>query len=135
MDILGIFGDFKSLITSVTHFQRDALHIHIGIVLFLFMAMVFRGERRFRYAWLILVGITLLGEAFDILDHLVAGVLPRFADLADSVKDIFNTLFWPALLYRFGPQLARMLGLSFTDSRIEPGQPTPVAAPTVPPQG
>ena len=92
MDLLSIFETTKTLITSVTHIQRDALHVHVGLVTFLGMAVIFRGERRFRYAWLTLVAVTLLGEAFDTINRLIDGKMPG---VRDSAKDVFNTLLWP----------------------------------------
>lgn len=112
MDLLSIFETTKTLITSITHIQRDALHVHVGLVMFLGMAVVFRGERRFRHAFVALAALTLLGEAFDTINRLSDGKMPG---VRDSVKDIFNTLLWPWLLYRFGGRLAGLLGLSVFD--------------------
>lgn len=112
MDLLSIFETTKTLITSVTHIQRDALHVHVGLVMFLGMAVVFRGRWRFRHAFFLLAGVTLLGEAFDAINRLNDGKMPG---VRDSAKDIFNTLLWPWLLYRFGGRLAALLGLSVSD--------------------
>lgn len=107
-DLINVFEGIKTLITSFSHIQRDALHIHVGLVLFLVLSGLFRGPRRFRYALLVTAGLCLLGEVFDTAHSVDIG---RRILWFDSCKDVFNTLFWPVLLYLLGPRLARWLGL------------------------
>lgn len=112
MDLLSFILHAKTFVTESTHIQRDALHIHLGIGIFLVMALLLRGQRRFFHAWLVLVVITLAGEAFDTIGRLSDGqnfYLPGF------VKDLVNTLLWPTVLCFGGSRVGRLFGLSVSD--------------------
>lgn len=112
MDLLSFILHAKTFVTESTHIQRDALHVHIGIGVFLIMAFVFRGPRRFFHAWLVLVAVTLAGEAFDTIGRLSDG--QRFY-LPGFLKDIVNTLLWPTVLCFGGSRVAMWLKLRVSD--------------------
>lgn len=107
-DLINVFQAVKTFLTSTLHIQRDALHIHVGLLLFFVLSGLFRGPHRFRYALLVTVGLCLLGEVFDTAHSVDIG---RRILWFDSCKDVFNTLFWPVFLYVMGSRLARWLGL------------------------
>ncbi len=90
---------FQSAKLELVHLfglPKDALHIYIGLAIFLGTAMVFRRSLR---SWLpigCVLAAALVGEAWDHLD----GWRYRQAySLARSWHDLWNTLFWPAVLF------------------------------------
>ncbi|MGE0798655.1 MAG: hypothetical protein AB7G13_05770 [Lautropia sp.] len=108
MPIVYAYSDLKDLIEWGSHLSRDALHVHIGLLLFIGMAAVFRSPGRFRRALGWLLVITLLGESFDAAIELARGRSPLWLG---SAKDIVNTLLWPSILVFAGPKVARLLRL------------------------
>lgn len=107
--ILTLFHVFKNTVEGISHLQRDALHVHFGLLLFLGFATVFRGRGRFRHALMLTTMFCLLGEYFDAANRWSSGRQPYWLG---SLKDVVNTLAWPYLLYFAGPWLlARLLGL------------------------
>ncbi|MDO4681808.1 MAG: hypothetical protein Q4B17_03345 [Lautropia sp.] len=106
--VLTVFQVFKNTVEGISHMQRDALHVHFGLFLFLGFATVFRGKGRFRHALMLTTAFCLLGEFFDAANRLSGGRSPHWLG---SLKDVVNTLMWPYLAYFAGPWLARLLGL------------------------
>jgi cell shape-determining protein MreD len=86
---------------------RDALHIYVGLAVFLAAAAV---SRRSLGHWLPLaaaVAAAAAGEAWDLLDTVSAGRPPLWAS---SWHDLWNTAFWPFVLFllaRYSPVLKR----------------------------
>ena len=77
-----------------TQLSRDALHIHIGMAVYLLLFACFAGRRR----WYPLIGvllIALLGEALDWRDDLITFGRWRWQA---SLHDVVNTLWWPCVL-------------------------------------
>lgn len=111
MDVLSIFEGIKYVIEGVSHVQRDALHVHIGLLLFLGFASVFRGEHRFWLALAVVVVICLTGELFDALNRLARD---RPIYWLGSAKDVVNTLLWPSVICFGGRWIARLLGLELS---------------------
>ncbi len=110
MPIVTAFSDLKDLIEVTLHLQRDALHVHIGLAFFLCIAAVLKRPGRFRAALVWLLGITLVGEVFD-LSNTVSGIYR--VNVLNSVKDVVNTMFWPTVLVFAGPLFARIVGVPF----------------------
>lgn len=94
------FQDFKSQIMAITGLEKDALHIYVGIGVFLLTSFVLKYSRTFsRHRWwlavLIVVMVACMGEAWDRYESLhLAGVWDKHA----SLHDLLNTCFFPALL-------------------------------------
>jgi len=111
MPIVTAFSDLKDLIEVTLHLQRDALHVHIGLAFFLCIAAVLKRPGRFRAALVWLLGITLVGEVFD-LSNTVSGIYR--VKVLNSVKDVVNTMFWPVTVVFVGPFIAQALGLTLS---------------------
>ncbi|PNK60845.1 hypothetical protein [Psychrobacter sp. FDAARGOS_221] len=95
------FQQFKIQVIETTGLERDALHIYVGISVFLISLMLTkplfrRYLTRLNIALLMATFFALLGEYLDLShnyphitgDHLEA-----------SIHDILNTCFWPYMLY------------------------------------
>src|SRR5687767_11664515 len=63
--LFSAISDLKDVLEATLHLSRDALHVHIGLVIFIAAAAVLRGERRFLVAFVALFAACLLGEMAD----------------------------------------------------------------------
>lgn len=93
------FLDLKLWLIDLVNVSRDALHIHIGLVVFLGLWLIF-GRRWVGFlAWLVVLGMAVYGE---MLDH--ANELPNLPDFVESEhpRDVINTMIWPTILLILG---------------------------------
>jgi hypothetical protein len=74
---------------------KDALHVHIGLLLFVASALIFRWGIRSWKPWLLVLAATLIGEAWDLRD---SHVYHTRIDLWANFHDVWNTMLWPSLL-------------------------------------
>lgn len=88
------FYDLKHVLLGFVPLGADAMHVHIGLLLFLLVAAVVRGERRFTIAFLVVLAVCLVGEALDLIYDLLAGRRLRWRN---GVKDIIDTTLWPGV--------------------------------------
>ena len=93
------FTDFKILIEHYVGLERDALHIHAAILLYLVAMFAFRATRRSRIPWLFVLGVELANEANDLWQQAAIGEPPRWSE---SLKDVWNTMLWPTVLLFIG---------------------------------
>ena len=104
--LVSLFADLKDVLSATLHLSRDALHVHVGLVIFLAGGILLRGPRRFQIAFLGLLALCLAGEVAD----LSGGWRDlRGPNWLGSVKDIFSTMFWPAIWLLARPQVLRMI--------------------------
>ncbi|HWH22366.1 MAG TPA: hypothetical protein VNT25_03615 [Allosphingosinicella sp.] len=88
-----------------TGLDRDALHVHVALLLYLLAMFVFRQSRRSRIPWLVVLALELLNEAVDLSGLFQAyggketAASPQFGD---SLKDLWNTMLWPTVLLFIG---------------------------------
>ncbi|MFO2466137.1 hypothetical protein OOJ96_22505 [Pseudomonas sp. 15FMM2] len=84
----------KLAIVSATGLSKDALHIYVGMAVYLILIAI---ARRFRpyFAWLAVLLIACAGEWVDRRDDI--GSLGYWRWQA-SAHDVLNTLFWPTAL-------------------------------------
>lgn len=91
----------KLAVVSALGLSRDALHVYVGLTVFLVVAIAVGKPSRIWISWLAVAAIAVFGETLDAIDDLRA--IGRWRVDA-SVHDIVNTLFWPtalSLLWRF----------------------------------
>lgn len=88
-------------IVGFTGLSKDALHIYVGLGVWLLAAALFRRSITTLRPWLAVLVVACVIEGFDAFDDWVQ--LGRWRHMA-SLHDVVNTLFWPtvlALLARF----------------------------------
>ena len=88
-------------IMGFTGLAKDALHIYVGLGVWLLAAAVFRRSITTLRPWLAVLFVACVIEAFDAFDDWVQ--LGRWRYMA-SLHDVINTMFWPtalALLARY----------------------------------
>lgn len=93
------YSDLKDLIEAYTGLERDALHVHIALMLYIAAMGVFRTSRRSRVPWFVVLGIEVANEIHDLSRNWAGG--PSTA-LSESAKDLWNTMLWPTVLLFVG---------------------------------
>lgn len=88
------YSNFKDFIEAIVGLDRNVLHVHLGIALFLLFAWIFPGANRYRKAFFWLVVVEFLNEFIDVMMAVDAHRTPNWPD---AMADIINTLFWPAV--------------------------------------
>jgi hypothetical protein len=104
------YSEAKLAIEGWTGLDKDALHIHAAILLYLFITLVLR--RPGLWAWLAVLAVELANEALDLREQYQAGILMRWTEAAElgwpaAVKDIWNTMVWPTALLLVGRYVVR----------------------------
>ncbi len=107
----------KDLIGSVMHLSPDALHVHLGLAVFLAAAAVLRSERRWLHAFGLLLLVCLGNEVMDLTIDYWRGDRLRWLN---GLKDIVNTVFWPAMWVMVAARVARPLPWRMASSEPEP---------------
>ena len=114
-----MYNALKTDLATFLGISKDALHIHIGLALFVALVLILRRSPASLLPWLIVLGFEVANEIMDIF-HWHAG---RWSfRIGDSGKDMINTMLWPTAIL-----LLARLGLW-----RRPRAPAPEAAPTAP---
>lgn len=90
------FQSVKLWVVAAVGLSKDALHVHVGLALFLTMAWLFRKTPRSLVPLLTVLGVAALGEILDARDDFRS--LGHWRWKA-SVHDVVNTVCWPAMLW------------------------------------
>ncbi len=101
---MGPFQQSKLWLTELVGLSRDALHIYVGLTIFLLAALIFRLPLR---DWRPLAAVFLVaiaGEVWDLFERLQPDQRPLWWS---AWHDLWNTIFWPLVLFL----LARSRGL------------------------
>ena len=99
------YSEAKLAIETWTGLDKDALHIHAAILLYLFIALVLR--RPGIGAWLAVLAVEVANEALDLREQYQAGIqIPWTEALGlgwpEAMRDIWNTMVWPTVLLLLG---------------------------------
>jgi len=86
----------KLVIVAATGLSKDALHIYVGLAVFLAMAVVLRKPLRSIVPWLAVVAVAVAGEVLDMRDDIASLGYWRWSA---SLHDVLNTIFWPTVLF------------------------------------
>lgn len=96
------FQSIKLAIVKTVGLSRDALHIYVGLTVFLATAALMRKSLRSMVPWFAVIVVAVACEMLDMRDDFARFGYWRWRA---SLHDILNTLFWPTvffLLTRFG---------------------------------
>lgn len=80
---------------SATGLSKDALHIYLGLAVFLLVATALRKPLRSFVPWAAVVVVALAAELMDLRDNLASLGQWRWSA---SLHDLANTMFWPTVL-------------------------------------
>lgn len=75
---------------------KDALHIYVGLAIFLLAAALLRRPLASRVPIAAVVAAALAGEAWDLIETHAAGARIHWDR---NWHDIWNTCFWPTVLF------------------------------------
>ncbi len=87
-----MYNAIKTQFVEFVGISKDALHIHVGLVIFFGLALVLRRSLGSLIPWGGLLLLECLNEVLDLL-HAHSAI-----DLEGSLKDLLNTMFWPTLV-------------------------------------
>lgn len=90
------FVELKEWLLGSMGLSNDAMHINVGLALYLGMLLVFRGRGGLWLPLLLLVAMSLVAEVFDVI-FLLSVKSP--VSLAESARDVGCTLAWPLVLW------------------------------------
>ena len=85
----------KLAIVAATGLSKDALHIYVGLAVFLIVAAVSKRSASSWLPWLVVFLVATLGELVDMRDDLLSLGHWRWSA---SLHDIINTILWPTVL-------------------------------------
>jgi hypothetical protein len=95
MDV-SAFQTAKLALVENLGLSRDACHVYVGLILFLVPLLVLPKRRAAGLAWMLVLLAALAGEALDRSEDLR---LLGYWQWRESIHDLWNTLFWPTVLY------------------------------------
>ena len=100
------FQAFKMNIVEISGLAKDALHIYVGVgvyllCLFILRPIIKKQGIRLTLALLVVIGVALLGEYFDNKRIIASsGILAlESSDIKASIHDLINTCLLPFVLY------------------------------------
>lgn len=88
---MSTFHSIKHEIVQFASLSKDALHIYVGLLVFLLAAAVARKGVRSTFPLIAVLVVAFLGEVLDTLDG-------RWLFRA-SLHDFVNTAFWPLMIW------------------------------------
>lgn len=93
-----MLNSLKTDLAQVLDLSKDALHVHLGLLIMLLAVIVLRKSPASFVPWLCVLVLQLLNEVLDLL-HWHGGEL-GFSALGalGGVKDIINTMLWPTII-------------------------------------
>ncbi len=93
-----MFHDFKRFIIELTLLSRDAMHVHVGMAIFLLIWLLWRWRGARFVAWL---GALLAAITGEWLDHQAIAYHITGPVWIEHWKDMFSTMLWPTILTLF----------------------------------
>ena len=90
------FQQAKIWLADWAGLPKDALHIYVGLTVFLLAAALLRRPLRDWRPLAAVLLVALAGEAWDLIDTRRAGAAAAWAR---SWHDVWNTCFWPVVLF------------------------------------
>jgi hypothetical protein len=90
------FQAAKLEVVSLFELSKDALHIYVGLLVFIAATVLLRRSLRSSLPILLVLVVACIAEAFDARDDISDLGYWR---IGASMHDIVNTMFWPAILF------------------------------------
>lgn len=90
------FQAAKLAIVGATGLSKDALHIHVGLAVYLAGRFVFRKRPRAHAPVLLALLAACVGEVLDMRDDTLSLGHWRWGA---SLHDVINTVWWPVVLH------------------------------------
>ena len=101
-----VWFDFKEFVRHSTGWPMDTLHVMGGVILQLILAALLRTSLASKWPWLIVLGLELANEAYDLwLERWPS--LPM--QLGAGARDLIGTMLLPSLLWWVASRRPRLL--------------------------
>ena len=92
------YQNAKLIILSILEISKDAIHIHIGLIVFFTAVVLWRKGAIDACCLIPVVIIASLMEMLDLRDDYSSFDRIRMAAVTASIHDLLNTLFWPVVI-------------------------------------
>ena len=93
---MSLFQQTKVTLVQLLVLPKDALHIYVGLAVFLAAAALLRKPLGSWVPIAAVVAAALAGEAWDLIETGAIGARPHYDR---NWHDVWNTCFWPAMLF------------------------------------
>jgi hypothetical protein len=93
------FEIWKTNVVDYTGLAKDAMHVHIGLAVFILVRVLWRWRGGWILAWLAALAAALAGEYLDLKGETLANTIRP--DL-EHWHDVWNTMLWPTVLLLIG---------------------------------
>jgi hypothetical protein len=93
---------YKTWLIEAIGLSNDAMHVHGALLILCLSAVVLRRRPDSVWCWLIVLSAELFNEYADL-----RGQAPGEATLNASLHDLYNTMFWPTVIFILGRFLFR----------------------------
>lgn len=90
-----LYQSIKLTISSSLNLSKDALHIHIGLMVFFLAVLIWKKGRIGLASLMSVVFVAFAMEAFDLFDDFRSFGYLRWSA---STHDIVNTMLWPVII-------------------------------------
>lgn len=91
--------EIKAFIVAYSGLEKDALHVHGALLLYILAMVALRQTRRSRFPWLVVLAVELLNELADLHWQHRNDIGLRWDE---ALKDLWNTMLWPTVLLFIG---------------------------------
>ena len=92
------YQNAKMIILSILEISKDAIHIHIGLIVFFAAVVLWRKGAIDARCLVPAVIVASLMEMLDLRDEYSSLGRIRMAAVTASIHDMLNTLFWPVVI-------------------------------------
>jgi hypothetical protein len=93
---MSTFQGFKHELVHFAELSKDALHIYVGLAVFLVGVAIARKGLRSGFAMLAVLLVAIAGEVLDLRDEIRDHERLK---IWASLHDLVNTCFWPLVLW------------------------------------
>jgi hypothetical protein len=102
IDMIALTADYqqwKLAMLAATGLAKDALHVHVGLLVFVATRLAWRWRFGWLVAWLVALAFAAGGEWLDLRTEAQTGALQPDAG---HWHDLWNTMIWPTVLALVG---------------------------------
>lgn len=92
------YQNAKLIILSILEISKDAIHIHIGLIVFFAAVVLWRKGAIDARCLVPVVIVASLMEILDLRDDYRSVDRIRMVAVTASIHDLLNTMFWPVII-------------------------------------
>ena len=96
------YQNAKLIILSILEISKDAVHIHVGLIVFFAAVVLWRKGSIDAWCLFPAIVVASLMELLDLRDDYSDQGSIRAAALTASVHDLINTMLWPVVIVVLG---------------------------------